>query len=180
MDEYPAVRIENLGFAHETQVTLLVVGDGQIPCAGILEHLHHFLHRHAVVQHRRRRGHQLPDGEKYHGIRFEGLEQLSKSGVQLNHEDYQLVYEGEIPDFKGNEILENKLKRELEIAPIICMNHSKLQKLEAKDIVDSIRNYNANKSMMDETFDIEVFNSCTFIKFWTLTNNSFLFMGVKI
>ncbi|MBR7083631.1 MAG: hypothetical protein IKI37_00380, partial [Oscillospiraceae bacterium] len=50
---------------------------------------------------------QLPDGEKYHGIRFEDLEQLSKDGVQLNYEDYQLVYEGEISDFKGNETLEN-------------------------------------------------------------------------
>ncbi|MBP3760305.1 MAG: hypothetical protein J6I55_02330, partial [Ruminococcus sp.] len=54
---------------------------------------------------------QLPDGEKYHGIRFEGLEQLSKDGVQLNHEDYQLVYEGEISDFKGNETLENLFRQ---------------------------------------------------------------------
>ena len=49
---------------------------------------------------------QLPDGEKYHGIRFEGKEQLEKDGVQLNHEDYELVYEGEIDDFKGNATLE--------------------------------------------------------------------------
>lgn len=57
---------------------------------------------------------------------------------------------------RGNDILTDKLKRELEIAPIICMNHSKLQKVVANDIVDSIRKYNAGKSMMDETFDIEV------------------------
>lgn len=57
---------------------------------------------------------------------------------------------------RGNEVLETKLKRELEIAPIIFMNHSKLGRVEAKDIVDTIRNYNANKSMMDETFDIEI------------------------
>ena len=50
---------------------------------------------------------QLPDGEKYHGIRFEGKEQLEKDGVQLDHEDYALVYEGEIPDFKGISTLEN-------------------------------------------------------------------------
>lgn len=49
---------------------------------------------------------QLPDGEKYHGIRFEDMEQLEKDGVQLNHEDYELVYEGEIDDFKGNATLE--------------------------------------------------------------------------
>lgn len=57
---------------------------------------------------------------------------------------------------RGNEVLDAKLKRELEIAPIIFMNHSKLGMVEAQDIVDTIRNYNANKSMMDETFDIEI------------------------
>lgn len=57
---------------------------------------------------------------------------------------------------RGNEVLDTKLKRELEIAPIIFMNHSKLGMVEAQDIVDTIRNYNANKSMMDETFDIEI------------------------
>lgn len=57
---------------------------------------------------------------------------------------------------RGNEVLETKLKRELEIAPIIFMNHSKLGMVEAQDIVDTIRNYNANKSMMDETFDIKI------------------------
>ncbi len=57
---------------------------------------------------------------------------------------------------RGNEILEEKLKRELQISPIIFINHNKLQKVEAQDIVDCIRKYNADKSMMDETFDIEV------------------------
>lgn len=59
---------------------------------------------------------------------------------------------------RGNEVLDANLKRELEIAPIIFMNHSKLNKVEAQDIVDTIRKYNANKSMMDETFDIEIDN----------------------
>ncbi len=49
---------------------------------------------------------QLPDGENYHGIRFESKETLEKEGVQLNHEDYELVYESEIDDFKGNATLE--------------------------------------------------------------------------
>ena len=34
---------------------------------------------------------QLPGGEKYHGIRFEGMEQLKKDGVQLNKVDYVVV-----------------------------------------------------------------------------------------
>jgi len=57
---------------------------------------------------------------------------------------------------RGNDILEEKLERELQISPIIFINHNKLQKVEAQDIVDCIRKYNADKSMMDETFDIEV------------------------
>lgn len=59
-------------------------------------------------------------------------------------------------DERGNELLEERLKRELEIAPIICLNHGKLQRVEATDIVDSIRNFNKNKSVMDETFDIDI------------------------
>ena len=49
---------------------------------------------------------QLPSGEEYHGIRFEGMEQLKKDGVQLNKEDYELVYEGEVGEFRGNATLE--------------------------------------------------------------------------
>ena len=57
---------------------------------------------------------------------------------------------------RGNEILEEKLKRELQLSPIICMNNNNLQRVEVNDIVDKIRDYNENKSMMEETFDIEV------------------------
>lgn len=49
---------------------------------------------------------QLPSGEKYHGVRFEDMEQLRKNGVQLNHDDYELVYEGEVGEFRGNATLE--------------------------------------------------------------------------
>lgn len=49
---------------------------------------------------------QLPGGEKYHGVRFEDMEQLKKNGVQLNHDDYDLVYEGEVGEFRGNATLE--------------------------------------------------------------------------
>jgi len=49
---------------------------------------------------------QLPSGEKYHGVRFEDMEQLKKDGVQLNHDDYELVYEGEVGEFRGTATLE--------------------------------------------------------------------------
>ena len=49
---------------------------------------------------------QLPNGDEYHGIRFEGMEQLKKDGVQLNKDDYELVYEGIVGEFRGNATLE--------------------------------------------------------------------------
>lgn len=49
---------------------------------------------------------QLPSGEKYHGVRFEDMEQLKKDGVQLNHDDYELIYEGEVGEFRGTATLE--------------------------------------------------------------------------
>ena len=49
---------------------------------------------------------QLPDGEKYHGVRFEGLDRLKAEGVQLNKDDYELVYEGLVGEFRGNATLE--------------------------------------------------------------------------
>lgn len=45
---------------------------------------------------------QLPGGEKYHGVRFEGLDRLKAEGVQLNKDDYELVYEGIVGEFRGN------------------------------------------------------------------------------
>jgi len=49
---------------------------------------------------------QLPSGEKYHGVRFEGLDRLKAEGVQLNKDDYELVYEGIVGEFRGNATLE--------------------------------------------------------------------------
>lgn len=49
---------------------------------------------------------QLPSGDEYHGIRFEGMEQLKKDSVQLKKDDYSLVYEGEVGEFRGNATLE--------------------------------------------------------------------------
>lgn len=49
---------------------------------------------------------QLPSGEKYHGVRFEGLDRLKADGVQLNKDDYELVYEGAVGEFRGKATLE--------------------------------------------------------------------------
>ena len=49
---------------------------------------------------------QLPSGEKYHGVRFESMDRLKADGVQLNHDDYELVYEGTVGEFRGKATLE--------------------------------------------------------------------------
>lgn len=49
---------------------------------------------------------QIPGGEKYHGVRFEGLDRLKAEGVQLNKDDYELVYEGIVGEFRGNATIE--------------------------------------------------------------------------
>lgn len=49
---------------------------------------------------------QLPGGEKYHGVRFEGLDRLKAEGVQLNKDEYELVYEGIVGEFRGNATIE--------------------------------------------------------------------------
>ena len=49
---------------------------------------------------------QLPSGDEYHGVRFESMDRLKADGVQLNKDDYALVYEGEVGEFRGNATLE--------------------------------------------------------------------------
>ncbi|WP_024858727.1 YodL domain-containing protein [Ruminococcus albus] len=49
---------------------------------------------------------QLKGGEKYHDIRFRSMERLKAEGTELNQDDYDLVYKGEIEEFNGNATLE--------------------------------------------------------------------------
>lgn len=49
---------------------------------------------------------QLPSGDEYHGVRFESMDRLKADGVQLNKDDYALVYEGDVGEFRGNATLE--------------------------------------------------------------------------
>lgn len=57
-------------------------------------------------------------------------------------------------DKKGNELLEERLKKELEISPIICANTDKLVQITPTNIIDAVRNYSQNKSILDEATDI--------------------------
>lgn len=74
---------------------------------------------------------QLPDGEQYHGIRFESMETLEKEDVKLNFEDYDLMYQGSISDFAGENLLEEIFSKFNTDRPADFMGHS----LSVSDVI---------------------------------------------
>lgn len=55
---------------------------------------------------------------------------------------------------RGNDALRDCIKRELDISPIIAINHDKMYEVEPQNIIDAVRNYRSNKSILDEAIDI--------------------------
>ena len=53
-------------------------------------------------------------------------------------------------DERGNDELETRLKRELEISPIIVINKGKITQVTPTNIMDAVRDYSANRTVMDE------------------------------
>ena len=60
---------------------------------------------------------------------------------------------------RGNEELSTRLQRDLEISPIFWLNRGILKEVVPSNIIDAVRQYSANKSVMDETADIVVDDS---------------------
>ncbi|MDM1454883.1 Eco57I restriction-modification methylase domain-containing protein [Myroides odoratimimus] len=59
-------------------------------------------------------------------------------------------------DANGNNKLEERLRRELEISPIITINKNKIIQIEATDVLDVVRKYSSERSVLDEALDIPV------------------------
>ena len=57
-------------------------------------------------------------------------------------------------DKRGNAKLEERLKKELEVSPIIVLNHNKLAQVTPTNIMDEVRRYSQNRSIADESNDI--------------------------
>jgi len=55
---------------------------------------------------------------------------------------------------RGNDKLEERIQKELDISPIIAVNHNKLAQVTPANIMDAVRNYSQNKSIADESQDI--------------------------
>lgn len=59
-------------------------------------------------------------------------------------------------DIRGNENLNENLDRELKVSPIIWLNANKLQKVVPVNIFNAVREYSKDRSILDETFDVDV------------------------
>jgi Eco57I restriction-modification methylase/Type III restriction enzyme, res subunit len=56
----------------------------------------------------------------------------------------------------GNLKLEERIKKELQISPIITINSNKLVQVQPSDILDAVRQYSNSKSILDEAMSIPV------------------------
>jgi len=59
---------------------------------------------------------------------------------------------------RGNDELEERLGREIEISPIIVVNKGKIAEVTPTDIIDAVRNYSANKTVMEEATTVPTDN----------------------
>ncbi len=59
-------------------------------------------------------------------------------------------------DEAGNSKLEDRLREELRISPIITMNSDKIEQVEASDIIAVVSEYSKNRGVAEETLEIPV------------------------
>lgn len=65
------------------------------------------------------------------------------------------IHNANTEKFGGNE-LEIRIKKDLEISPIITLNHNKLERVAPVDIIQAISQYSASHSVFDEVDNIPV------------------------
>ncbi|MFA6196937.1 MAG: Eco57I restriction-modification methylase domain-containing protein [Sulfurimonas sp.] len=56
----------------------------------------------------------------------------------------------------GNSKLEERIKKELEISPIIVLNNNKIVQITPTDILDAVRKYSSDRSVFDEATTISI------------------------
>jgi hypothetical protein len=59
-------------------------------------------------------------------------------------------------DANGNTELEERIKRELQISPIVVLNNNKIVQVEPAEVLDAVRKYSSDKSVLDEATAIPV------------------------
>ncbi len=56
----------------------------------------------------------------------------------------------------GNSKLEERIRKELEISPIIVLNNNKIVQIQPADILDAVRKYSSSRSVFDEATTISI------------------------
>ena len=56
----------------------------------------------------------------------------------------------------GNTELEERIKKELQVSPIIVMNNNKMVQIQPADILDAVRKYSSERSVLDEAKSISI------------------------
>ncbi|HBX50031.1 MAG: restriction endonuclease [Bacteroidetes bacterium RIFOXYA12_FULL_35_11] len=56
----------------------------------------------------------------------------------------------------GNSKLEERIRKELEISPIVVLNNNKIVQIQPTDILDAIRKYSSSRSVFDEATTISI------------------------
>jgi hypothetical protein len=73
----------------------------------------------------------------------------------LMQEEKAKIYNVNI-DKSGNSNLGERIKRELEISPIIILNHDKMMEVTPTNIIDMVREYSQDRSVVDEAKGIPI------------------------
>lgn len=59
-------------------------------------------------------------------------------------------------DKAGNSKLEERIREELKVSPVVCMNAGNIHRVEAAEIMEEISNYSRNRGVADEASRIDV------------------------
>jgi len=59
-------------------------------------------------------------------------------------------------DKNGNSLLEDRIRKELEISPIVVLNNNKIVLIQPADILDAVRKYSSSRSVFDEATTISI------------------------
>ena len=59
-------------------------------------------------------------------------------------------------DKAGNSKLEERIREELKVSPVVCMNAGKIRRVEAAEIMEEISNYSRDRGVADEASKIDV------------------------
>lgn len=57
---------------------------------------------------------------------------------------------------RGNDELEDRIRKELQISPIIVINNGKMAEVQPTDVMDAVRQYSASRTIMDEAREIPI------------------------